>query len=170
MFHPDKPKILPHSSSLDTLCNRFSKHFTNKIAHIRSSFVITDVGCHVAEQPLFGNTLQCCTPHTTGEVRIIILKCPNKSCDLGPFPTFLLKRCIDQLIHPITTIINKSMQDGVVIDDFKQAMVNPLIKKRNLGRNELKSYRPISNMRLLSRVLENVVENRLHDHISSQHL
>ena len=54
----------------------------------------------------WGNTLQCFfTPTTTSEVRTIILKCPNKSCDLEPFPIYLLKRCINQLIHPLTTIV-----------------------------------------------------------------
>ena len=72
---------------------------------------------------MFGNTLQCFTPATTSEVCIIILKCPNKSCDLDPFPTLLLKHCIDLLIRT-ATIINMSMQDGVVLDDFKQALVN----------------------------------------------
>ena len=71
-----------------------------------------------------GNILQCFTPTTTSEVRTIILKCPNKSCDIDTFPVCLLKRCIEQLIHHISTIINMSMQDGVVSDDFKQALVN----------------------------------------------
>jgi len=56
----------------------------------------------------------------------IILKCPNKSCDLDPFPTLLLKLCTDQRIHPSITIINMSVQDYVVHDYFKQALVNPL--------------------------------------------
>ena len=125
---------------------------------------------HLLRNRFFGNTLQCFTPTTTREIRTIILKCPNKTYGLDHFPIRLLKRCIDQLIHPIITIINMLMQDGVVPDEFKQALVNPLIKKRNLGKNELKNCRPSSNLSLLSKVLEKVVANRLHDHISSQHL
>ena len=116
--------------------------------------------------------MQCFTSTTaTSEAHTIILKCPNKYCDLDYFPTFLLKCCIDQLIHPITTIINMSIQDGVVPDDFKQAMVNLLIEKLNLGeKNLLKNYSHISKMSFLSIVLEKVIANRIHDHISSQHL
>ena len=77
-----------------------------------------------AEQSLFGNTLQRFTPTTNSEVCIIILKCPNKSCDFDHFSTFLLKHFIDQPIHPIATIINMSLLDGVVPDYCKQAMVN----------------------------------------------
>ena len=37
-----------------------------------------------------------------------------------------------------------SMQDGVVPDDFKQALVNPLIKKK-IGKNKLKNYIHVSS-------------------------
>ena len=94
----------------------------------------------------FDQTLQSFTPATTNEVLIINKKYPNKSCDLDPFPTLLLKSCIDQLIFPITTIINLSMQSGVVPQDFKQALVNPLVRNQTLCKNYLKNYRPISNL------------------------
>ena len=51
---------------------------------------------------------------------------------IDPFPTLLLKSCINQLIFPITTIINLSMLGGVVPRDLKQALVNPLIKTQTL--------------------------------------
>ena len=122
------------------------------------------------EQQLSEKTLQCFTPATTNEVLIIIKKYPNKSCDLDPFPTILLKSCIDQLIFPITTIINLSMQSGVVPWDFKQALINPLIKKQTSSKNDLKNYRPISNLSFLSKILEKVVSKRLHEHIYNHHL
>ena len=75
------------------------------------------------------NTLQCLTPATTNEVLIIIKTSPNKLCDLDPFPTLLLKSSISQLIFPNPTIVNFSMQGGVVSQDIKQALVNPLIEK-----------------------------------------
>ena len=100
---------------------------------------------------------------------LLFLKYPNKSCDLDPFPTLLLKSCIDQLIFPISTIINLSRQSGVVPRDFKQAHVNPLIKKQTLRKNDQNNYRPISNLRFLSKLLEKVVANRLHEHMYNYH-
>ena len=55
---------------------------------------------------------------------------PNKSCDLDPLPTTLLKACLDTLLYPITNIINVLW----FTDDFKQAQVNPLLKKSTLPR------------------------------------
>ena len=60
------------------------------------------------------------------------------------------------------------MQDGVVPHDFKQALVTPLIKKKTLCRNELKNYRPISNLSFLLKILERVVAKRLNVHIEEQ--
>ena len=108
-------------------------------------------------------------PTTTSEIRTIILKSTNASCDLDPFPTRLLKQCIDDLIVPITAIINLSMREGVVPPDFKQALVTPLIKKKTLCSNEFKNYRPISNLSFLSKILEKIVAKRVNAHIE-EHL
>ena len=62
------------------------------------------------------------------------------------------------------------MQRGVVPRDFKQALVNPFIKKQTLCKNNLRNYHPISNLIFLSKVLGNVFGNRLHEHIYKHHL
>ena len=66
------------------------------------------------------------------EVKKIIMSSPNKSCDLDPLPTTLLKACLDTLLYPVTYIINASLCSGLFPDDFKQAHVNPLLKKSAL--------------------------------------
>ena len=109
------------------------------------------------------------TRTTTSEVRTIILKSTNASCNFNPFPTRLLKQYIDDLIVPITAIINLPMREGVVPPDFKQALVTPLFKKKTLCRNEFKNYRPISNLSFLSKILEKVVAKRLNAH-TEEHL
>ena len=86
---------------------------------------------------------------------------PSKSCDLDPIPTILLKACLDVLIKPITDIINASLCYGFFPDDFKCAHVNPVLKKSTLPKEELNSYRPISNLSFISKILEKVVANRL---------
>ena len=169
ILHREKSKPLPDYTSLDTLCSSFSKFFTDKITLIRSNFVTNDHSHDFPEPPHVENTMDQFAPTTTSEVRTIILKSTNASCDLDPFPTHLLKQCIDDLIVPITTIINLSMREGVVPPDFKQALVTPIIKKKTLCRNELNNYRPISNLSFLSKILEKIVAKRLNAHIE-EHL
>ena len=133
ILHSLKSKPLPDYTSLDTLCSSFSKSFTDKITLIRSNFVKNDHSRDFPEPPHVEITMDQFTYTTTSEVRSIILKSTNASCD--PFPTRLLKHYIADLIVPITAIINLSMREGVVPPDFKQALVTPLIKKKTLCRN-----------------------------------
>ena len=120
------------------MCSSYSKFFTDKITLIRSNYVKNDHSHDFPEPPRFENTMDQFTHTTASEVRSIILqstKC-NASCDIDPFPTRLLKHYIDDLIVPITDIINLSMREGVVPPDFKQALVTPLIKKKHfIGMN-----------------------------------
>ena len=127
--HREKSKPLPGHTSLDTLCSSFSKLFTAKITLIRFNFITNDHSHNFPEPPHIENIMNQFTSTTTSEVPRIILKSTHASCDLYPFLTCLLEHYIDDVIVPITAIINISMRDGVVPHDFKQALVPPLIKK-----------------------------------------
>jgi len=52
----------------------------------------------------------------------------------------------------------------------KKANIRPLLKKPNLGKEELKNYRPVSNLSLLSKIMEKLVAKRLETHLSSDRL
>ena len=79
----------------------------------------------------------------------------------------LLKYCLDTLLKPITDIINASLCSGLFPDNFKHAHVNPLLKKTSLPKEDLNSYRPVSNLSFISKILGKVVASRLMSHISS---
>ena len=63
------------------------------------------------------NTL---TLATEAEINKLIMKSKSTSSDLDPLPTSLLKDCLDVLIEPITSIINKSLLESVFLDQFKK--------------------------------------------------
>lgn len=56
----------------------------------------------------------------------------NASCTLDPIPTWLVKSCLDFLAPPITHMINLSIRHAYVPDDWKTAIVKPLLKKSGL--------------------------------------
>ena len=76
-----------------------------------------------------------------------------------------MKECVDLLAKPITTIINASISQGVFPQHFKQAHVTPLLKKASLPRQELKNYRPVSNLNYVSKLMEKVVANQIKGHV-----
>ena len=82
---------------------------------------------------------------------------PTKSCLLDPIPTYLLKECIDLLLISITKITNLSLVSGVVPCSLKSAIITPRIKKPGLNRDDLKNYRPVSNVPFLGKIIERAV-------------
>ena len=114
--------------------------------------------------------LQNLTYVTDDEVRRLVLSSPCKSSDLDPVSTSLVKDCIDILVTPIASIVNRSLSEGCFLSHFKSALVSPLLKKPTLNKDNLKNYRPVSNLSFLSKILEKVVANRLNSHINSSKL
>jgi hypothetical protein len=63
----------------------------------------------------------------------------TKSCPLDPWPTCLVKECLEILITPITRLMNLSFSEGIFPQDFETAIVTPLIKKQTLPKNNFKN-------------------------------
>ena len=95
---------------------------------------------------------------------------PKKACSSDAIPTWLLKETKEEPVSTITEIINVSLSTGEVPSSYKHVLVTPLLKKASLDRNVLKSYRPVSNLPFLSKILEKVVANRLEAHMKNNSL
>ena len=53
---------------------------------------------------------------------------------------------------------------------FKAAYITPLLKKSDLDSADVLSYRPISNLSVLSKLLERLVARQLLDHLAAAKL
>jgi len=73
----------------------------------------------------------------------------------------MVKKVINSLLPLMTKLINSSLESGTVPDSMKVARISPLLKKPSLNCEELNSYRPVSNLSFLSKLLEKVVTKRL---------
>ena len=74
------------------------------------------------------------------------------------------------MIPTITVIINDSLQAGYVPQCYKNALVNPILKKIGIDKQEFNNYRPVSNLPFLSKILEKVVLKRLLSHLGLNEL
>ena len=77
---------------------------------------------------------------------------------------------LDNVIGLITDIINDSLERSHVPGSFKEAVVILLLKKSNLSPEEPKSFRPVSNLPFISKILEKVVLSQLKDHLKNNDL
>ena len=102
---------------------------------------------------------------TTEEIADIIKKMKIKTSPADPIPASVYKHIVDDLVPHITILVNKSLATGS-IEGIKQSVIAPLIKKYNLDHDENKSYRPISNIEFISKIIEKVVSIRLDEHMN----
>ena len=104
-------------------------------------------------------------PATPEEVRKLINSMPGKSSPLDPIPTSVLKKCSDIFSHVISHLANLSFSEGTFPTKFKLAQITPILKKEGLDANDPSSYRPISNLSTISKVLERLFASRLIPHV-----
>ena len=107
------------------------------------------------DSPRFNTALDCFIPTTETELRGLILKSAKKSCCLDPIPASLLVQCFDDLLPIITRIINL----------LKQAVLSPLLKKPLLDHELYPNFRPVSNLKFISKATEKVASVHVLDHL-----
>ena len=67
-------------------------------------------------------------------------------------------------------LFNWSLEHGVVPPSFKSAYITPLLKKADLDAADVKSYRPISNLSVVSKLLEWIVAKQLVSYLRENNL
>ena len=159
---------LPNSSSKHS-ADQFCTYFVDKIKTFRSKFPLIDLNplsLPDKSLPIFSSYKLV----SLDEIKQLILSSSKSICLLDPVPSNLLPYCIDSIAPIITRIVNLSLSSGVFSKQLKSALVKPLLKKSNLDPNDLKNYRPISNLFFLSKLIECVIAARLSSHLSYHNL
>ena len=147
----------------------FCTYFVDKIKALRLKIPLIDLN------PLFlpgqsPPTFSSFKLVSVDEIKQLILFSPKLTCLLDPVPFNLLPHCIDSIAPIITRIVNLSVSSVFFPKQLKFASVKPFLEKSNLDPNDIKNYRPISNLSFLSKLIEHVIAARLSSHLSSHNL
>ena len=170
ILHRNPSNSLPESPDAPSLANTFLDFFKDKIERIRTKFLPSDSPDPFLFPPAPPPKLINFIPATLTEIHKLISSSENKQCLLDSIPTFLLKLCFNELGPIITNLVNLSLSEGIFPSSFKQALVQPLLKKPSLSTDDLNNFRPISNLNFISKILEKVVASRIQSHLSSNSL
>ena len=84
-------------------------------------------------------------------------------------PAKLIKMCLDILLPVYSDLVNKSLLEGS-IEKVKTSVIDPLIKKAGLDPDVDKNYRPVNNLRFLSKLTERVAKIRKDEHMTTHAL
>ena len=109
-------------------------------------------------------------PITSADVEKLLLSLPNKQCLSDSLPTWLLKANVDILSLFLCQLFNRCLEHGIVSSSFKSGYVTPLLKKADLDAADVKSYRPITNLSVLSKLLERLVAQQLTEYLTENGL
>jgi hypothetical protein len=135
------------------------QHFENKVAGVRAATEGSDLPSFSCAPD--GCAFQSFSPVTSDDVAAVIRALPDKQCALDPLPTKLLKDNITDLSPFLCHLFNLSMMNGTFPSRFKTAYITPLLKSADLDPTDVRSYRPISNLSVISKLLERVVCKQL---------
>ena len=91
------------------------------------------------------------------DIKGFALRSVNKSCVLDPLPAVVMKECFNLFTPVLTNIVNTSLSSGVMPDVLKIAAVTPTLKKHNADFTKYESFRPISSLKFVCKLVEKVV-------------
>jgi len=157
---------VPASTAIDV--ETFNRFFVDKVAKVRSS--TSDAPPPVYSSLQSGVSFRQFSPLTIDDVVDAVRRLPDKSSATDPIPTNVLKQIIDLIAPYIVELFNRSLAAGHFPVGFKDAFITPVIKKPGLDDTDVSSYRPISNLSVLSKLLERLVARQLMAYLSSSDL
>ena len=146
----------------------FVVFFDDKVAGVRDAtagapapqFTAAPVGCE----------LRFFRPVTPTDVIKLVQALPDKQCSSDPLPTWLLKANASILAPFLCRLFCWSLQHGTVPLRMKSAYITPILKKAGMDSADPRSYRPISNLTVLSKVLERLVSQQLVSYLKDNNL
>ena len=92
-----------------------------------------------------------------------------KTCALDIIPTSKLQEILGGCLPAITHLVNSSLDQGVFCEEWKEALVKPLIKKKLLG-TQNSNYMPVSNLSFISKIIEKVTLEQFNQHCQENSL
>ena len=166
----EKSLVLPSKECLQNTVNEFNLFFSEKVEKIRKSFMPNGNELQAESIPdSAAEKLYEFQLTSEDEIKAILSETDIKSCDLDPIPACLMNDNIDIFIPTLCNLVNASLTSSSM-DGLKSAYLMPLLKGSSLDANNLKNYRPVSNLAFVGKIIEKVVQRRLNDHLTKNNL
>ena len=161
-----KKNKLPEGFADEELANKFLEFFYNKIKSVVGTFRQPNVHRERTVMRVPQNKLLRFRPVDINVIRNIMGQIKYTHCDIDPLPISDLVNSenFQELQHVYVDIVNSGIKNKIYPDSEKLAIVKPTVKGK-LDPQCLSSYRPVSNLTFLSKVIEKVILDQLLEHL-----
>ena len=151
------------SSDEQSVAETLNKFFVEKIRKLKETVdqnLVRDPLERIRDKMKDKNlSLKLKTTTTAGVKKLMKQMAKKKSKGNDGIPQDCLLTGVEVLAEPMAEIINSSIESGVVPDQWKEAVVVPILKKGDP--KEPKNYRPVSCLSAASKILEKAVCEQL---------
>ena len=135
----------PSVGSDMAIAGKFKSFFIDTIRLIRDSLPVHSTG--FPNVPYLDNSATQSRPCefstfqrvSTDLIANFIKSFRVKTCALDPLPASVLTKCLPRLLPVITDIENRSLDEALIPNSLKTALIIPLLKKTNLDTEEFSS-------------------------------
>ena len=158
------------------LAERFSAHYVAKIIQLHSHLTVASVPSH---PPLLADNDECSVaeplyvfePATVEAITKLSMDASSKVCPrIDVLTAVLLRSHMSTLAPVLTRLVNSSIESSTVPAAMKHATITPLLKKPGLDVDNMSSYRPISKLSFVSKVLEKHIAIQIQHHMETHNL
>jgi hypothetical protein len=144
------------------IADSFCKYFSN-VGNMFASAIpppIKHFNTYLPKEKSLSNSIYLSPTDPNEILQTINSLKPKKSTGHDNISCHFIKATKDSISKPISLLINKSLEVGIVPEAFKMAKVIPIYKSKD--KESFTNYRPISLLSSLSKILEKIVHKRVY--------
>jgi hypothetical protein len=141
--------------------------FISKVVKVRASSQHCPPANFSGPSPASLNNFRSCS---LDEVRRVITQSPQKFSQLDLLPHSLLMKSLDHLLPFLLLLCNSSLSSGTLPTSEESALITSIMKKHDLDLDSASSYRPVSNLTFVSKLIERLVCSQLTTYLLNHHL
>ena len=162
-----------------SLANIQNDHFTNKIKKLKENIPVSNT----EPLKLLKDALLRWGPKTTNIKNMklqpvgrlhtlnLIKKLGNStSHGMDGLDSITLKMIAEDITDPINHIVNLSIQTETFANKWKMGKIIPIFKGKGKDTNSPESYRPVSILPAISKIVEKTVQEQMTNHMKSEKL
>ena len=169
LFNQSNEMVFPPNCNMVSFADDMGTFFIRKITNLRAELACVDDCTYSNLGDPCVSSFEKFEPLEMEAVKHLVLESNTKSCSLDPIPTSMVKECLDELLPVLTSIINNCLSSGIFPDEWKEALIIPLLKRFGLDL-AFENFRPISNLQFVSKLTEKAVFNQTHSYLVSNDL
>jgi len=91
---------------------------------------------------------------------------PDKACGPDMIPNRVLIELAPVIASPLTTLYNKTLEEGSIPTEWKHAHVTPIYKKND--KHRASNYRPVSLTVVCCKIIEHIICNHVLVHLKRE--